>query len=518
MSGSELQGLNATDLISSLKNIGVYVVDVETTGLSNKDKMFSAAYTTMDMDSGSPLSTKESFFSVSSVKRPKKIDFKTDADFVTEIENRLARAHSSELFGDAQLQRGSLRDAATAMAENKTITPATFLKGLDQELAGNANGAVVLTHNAQFENNQFNRLQGSSAKYDQAYDSVKRRNGTGNRGLFGANTDISNWSGSEQNRGHSQRIREAHTEYVKATKTSDPTLIRAALGNYATENVNLMNYMVDQIKSVEGKAGSYVNLDTMPVVRALMSFGALNGDVDGKNLMLGGKIEHLSMAWLGLPELHTAGDDTRKQGEISHKLFKELEDYSKDPSRRSPLMQSLNQYINDNNVADSTFKSSVANEFTATSKYKSQTDYVLGVNQWLDKKIASADTPEQKQLAQNVKTQLDTLLTDKPRASKTFIAKEMENWMSKMPSTIVEQQGGKDVVETIANRGKDFLKSHKTKIGIAGALLGASLFIDGSEKGEDKKYNTYDELYNSQYYGSGFADWQNRNNAHRVLY
>ena len=26
------------------------------------------------------------------------------------------------------------------------------------------------------------------------------------------------------------------------------------------------------------------------------------------------------------------------------------------------------------------------------------------------------------------------------------------------------------------------------------------------------------ELYNNQYYGTGFADWQNRNNAHKVLY
>ena len=44
------------------------------------------------------------------------------------------------------------------------------------------------------------------------------------------------------------------------------------------------------------------------------------------------------------------------------------------------------------------------------------------------------------------------------------------------------------------------------------------MVADGGEDGQEIKYNTFDELYNSQYYGTGFADWQNRNNAHRVLY
>ena len=94
----------------------------------------------------------------------------------------------------------------------------------------------------------------------------------------------------------------------------------------------------------------------------------------------------------------------------------------------------------------------------------------------------------------------------------------METWIKTMSSTTESQKSGRDMVADIASQSKNFLKTHKNKVALVGAGLAASLFIDGSEKGEDKKYNTYDELYNNQYYGTGFADWQNRNNAHKVLY
>lgn len=54
--------------------------------------------------------------------------------------------------------------------------------------------------------------------------------------------------------------------------------------------------------------------------------------------------------------------------------------------------------------------------------------------------------------------------------------------------------------------------------GAAAAVFGANMMFGGNkEKQRDVTYNTYDELYNSQYYGSQFADWQNRNNSHRMM-
>ena len=521
----ELKGLKSLGILDTLNNIGVYVVDVETTGLTRSDHMFSAAYSKMNVNDGSPISTKESFFNIKSVKRPNEANYKSRDAFAEEIEKRIAKAHSSQVFGDKQLKAGSLKDVASAITDKRTITPATFLQNFSQDLGTEQNGAVVLTHNSQFENNQFERLHSSSsAAYDKAYKSVKGRN-IGNRGLFGADSTLTNWSTHEDQRGLSQRIRDAHLKYVEAVNgKSDASTVRAALGNYAVENKNLINHMMDQVRSVEGQAGKYVNLDTMPILRGLMSFGALNGDVDAGNMLLGGKVEHHAMAWLGEVESHTAGGDTKLQGKIGTTiLFKELEDYAKDPSRSSPIMSQLNEYLNKQNIGTETFKSSLVSEITNTGKYKDKNAYIAGVYDWIKDSvdrysITSGDHSERIGIANNIKVKLDEVIQEKPNKSHESIAREMETWIKTMSSTTESQKSGRDMVADIANQSKNFLKTHKNKVALVGAGLAASLFIDGSEKGEDKKYNTYDELYNNQYYGTGFADWQNRNNAHKVLY
>ena len=521
----ELKGLKALGILDTLNNIGVYVVDVETTGLTRSDHMFSAAYSKMNVNDGSPLSTKESFFNIKSVKRPNEGDYKSRDEFAEEIEKRIAKAHSSPVFGEKQLSAGSLKDAAKAMAEKQTVTPATFLQNFSTDLGQEQNGALVLSHNSQFENNQFERLHSSSSKaYDKAYQSVKNRN-IGNRGLFGADSTLTNWSDHDEQKGLSQRVRDAHLNYVKAVKDkADPSIIRSSLGEYAVENKNLINHMMDQVRSVEGQAGKYVNLDTMSLLRGLMSFGALNGDVDAGNMLLGGKVEHHAMAWFDEMESHTAGGDTRLQGKIGTTvLFKELEEYAKDPTRSSPRLKQLNEYLNKQNIGTETFKSSIVSEITNTSKYKDTKSYTAGVYDWINDSVerystTSGDHKERVGIANSIKVKLDEVIQEKPNRSHESIAREMESWIKTMSSTTEAQKGGRDMVADIASQSKNFLKTHKNKVALAGAALAASLFIDGSEKGEDKKYNTYDELYNNQYYGTGFADWQNRNNAHKVLY
>lgn len=520
-----ISGLDSAHLMTSLRNIGVYVVDVETTGLQRSDKMFSAAYTKMDIkhNTSSPIETKESFFNV--IRRPKLSDYQsTPTAFVDEIEQRLARAHSSQVFGDKQLQAGSLREAAQAIADDKAVKPAGFLKEFTGAIGGEANGSLVLSHNSQFENNQFEKLNGSTSKvYDKAYQQAKAAN-VGNQGLFGANKEISNWSNEDGQEGITQRIRKAYNSYAEAVKgNTNPALVKQALGEYAVENKNLMNHMIGQINDISGQAGKYTNLDTMPMVKALMSFGAVNGDVDKGNLLLGGKIEHLGMAWFGEVESHTAGGDTKLQGKISQVIFKELEEFGRDPNYRSSRLLQLNQYINDNNVATNTFKSSIVSEVSSTSKYKTKAEYISGVYDWIDSSlerysIASGSQDERVGIANKVKVHFDETLKTKPNASSETIAREMESWIKNLESTTDTQKAGRVVMSDIAAQGKSFLKAHKNKFALAGAALAGSMFIDGSEKGEDKKYNTYDELYNNQYYGTGFADWQNRNNAHRVLY
>lgn len=516
-----LNDLKAKDINQTLRDMGVYVVDVETTGLTNKDKMFSAAYTEMDMNTGSPINTKESFFNIRK-KLPSQKGLSRN-EHLEKIETLLAKSHSSEMFGEAQKARGSLKDAAAAMADNKTITPSQFLTEFSQELSQNQNGNVVLSHNSQFENNQFERLHNTSRTYDTAYKAVKDLN-QGNQGLFGADDNISNWSKNANQAGFNQRIRDAHLEYVRAVKgNTDPALIRKALETYAHENVNLVNYMMQQINQTKGKAGAYVNIDTLPITRALMAFGALNGDVDPGNLMLGGKIEHQSLAWLGRKELHTAAQDTIDQGEIAKKLFTELEAYSHNPNRKSKALRELNDFINKNNVATETFKSSITSEISNTSKYKDKTSYIAGVYEWIDNSverysISSGDHTQRERMAAEIKQEFDKTIRENPQATRKVLANKMESIIHSLPTTFDENKKGADQLKYITEKTTKFLDKHKGKLAVAGLFLAGTMVVDGGEDGNEVKYNTYDELYNNQYYGTGFADWQNRNNAHRVLY
>jgi hypothetical protein len=516
-----LDNLKAKGINETLQNMVVYVVDVETTGLTNKDKMFSAAYTEMDMNTGSPINTKESFFNIRK-KLPSQKGLSRN-EYIEKIETLLAKSHSSEMFGEAQKARGSLKDAAAAMADNKTTTPSRFLTEFSQELSQNQNGNVVLSHNSQFENNQFERLHNTSRTYNTAYKAVKDLN-QGNQGLFGANDSISNWSKNADQAGFNQRIRDAHLEYVRAVKgNTDPALIRKALETYAHENMNLVNYMMKQIEDTKGKVGAYVNIDTLPITRALMAFGALNGDVDPGNLMLGGKIEHQSLAWLGRKELHTAGQDTIDQGEIAKKLFAELEAYSHNPERKSKALRELNEFINKNNVATETFKSSITSEISNTTKYKDKASYIAGVYEWIDNSverysIASGDHTQRERMANQIKQEFDKTIRENPGASRKTLANEMESIIHSLPTTFDQNKKGADQLKAITERTTKFLEQHKGKLAIAGLFLAGTMVADGGEDGQEIKYNTYDELYNSQYYGTGFADWQNRNNAHRVLY
>ena len=95
----------------------------------------------------------------------------------------------------------------------------------------------------------------------------------------------------------------------------------------------------------------------------------------------------------------------------------------------------------------------------------------------------------------------------------------MEKFVSEMDvKGAAERSQGPELARDGKSLMKTALDGKKKFLAIGGGLAAANLFIGGGEKGEDKKYNTYDELYNNQYYGSGFADWQERNNAHKILY
>lgn len=516
-----LSALKRGSLADSLKGMGIHVVDVETTGLDKKDKMYSAAHSTFSLDHNSPIEIKESFFKLKGTDLPRR-HYKSDEHYLSSVESSLANRHSSKIFGNRQLQNKSLRGYAESIAGDSTTTPSNFLGELEKKVGSNAKGSVIFSHNSNFENNTFNNLKGSSEDFDDVFERLQARNTVNTGGVFNTNPNLSNSSRVSDLKGHSQKAGMYYNnQLISAVKSNDPTLIRKALGEYASLNVNVVNEIHDQINGARLKAGQYTSVDTMHLSRALMSFGAVNGDVDVGNLIAGDKVEHQALSFLKEKEAHTAGSDADQQSRIAKKLISEIDEFKKDPKYRSVLLKEYNEYLTKNNAASSSFKSSLINE-ALTITDKKDTQKIVSVHEFFDKSlerysIATGDHSRRIEFHKRLKEELNININDTNKSIKEVkesLEKFADEFDIKGPKVSTKVRKSKAMSESLM----EGLKNHKKIVAVAGIGIGASLYIGGGEKGQDKKYNTYDELYNNQYYGTGFADWQERNGSHKVLY
>lgn len=517
---SPLSNLN-NDFVATLKDMGVFVVDVETTGLDKSDRMYSAAHSSFNIDPNSPIETKGSFFGLKGTNLPRK-NYKTEESYLSALETSLKNRHSSQSFGEKQLKNKSLRGYAEAIANNTTSSPTKFLEELEGKVSSNTKGSVIFSHNSNFENNTFNNLKGSSKAYDSVFERLEARNTLNASGIFATNPNLSTQTRVSDLKGLSQKAGEFYNNTLVSTvKTNDPSLIRKALGEYAAKNVEVVNEIHNQINATRLKAGQYTSVDTMHLSRALMSFGALNGDVSIGNLVAGDKVEHQAMAFLGEKEMHTAAGDADQQSRIAKKLLSELDEYKKDPNYKSKLLKDYDTYLTKNNAATQSFKSSLMNQVLSINDYKNS-DSLMKTYDFFDKSldrysIASGDHEERKLFHTKLKQAIDENIRDNNKSLKEVRA-SLEQFADefdiKGPRVSTKVKTSPAMTESLM----EGLKNHKKIVAVAGLGLGVSLLAGGGEKGRDKKYNTYDELYNSQYYGTGFADWQERNGAHKVLY
>ena len=524
---SPLEGLHKKSFHDQLKGMGIYVLDVETTGVEVSDKMFSSGRVRIDRK-GNPIkgSEIESHYDVGSGGKLDRALFKTEEEYQEALEKNLARAHSSKTFGKAQKERGSLAGNAKARIKGELTTPASFLSDFERDISDNKKGSIIWGHNNRFENNQFGKLEGSSAEYDDAFKRMEARNVVNHSGLFGETTKMSNRASDPQMKGLVQRATSILYEDVNESILSqNPDKLRAALGKYAAANIDVINELQNQIEAVRLKGGMYTVGDSMHLSRAFMAIGAATGQFDPKNLMMGNKIETLAHVMLdGYEETHQALDDAKIQGKITTKLTEELDKFRADPNYKSELLEKLNKHISSNGaeLADRSFKESLLREVKDITSLNDYEGFVKTFK-WIDKttrnySAANGNVSDRKAYSFQFKTALDEAYKEK-NATVESIKERMEKFVSEMDvKGAAERSQGPELARDGKSLMKTALDGKKKFLAIGGGLAAANLFIGGGEKGEDKKYNTYDELYNNQYYGAGFADWQERNNAHKILY
>ena len=522
-----MKGLGSLSFKKQLKGMGIHVLDVETTGIEAGDKMFSSGRVRIDRK-GNPIkgSEIESHYDVGQGGNIDRKYFKTEAEYQEALEKNLARAHSSKSFGEAQRERGSLAGNAQARIKGELTTPASFLQGLENDLANSQKGSIIWGHNTRFENNQFSKLDGTSEEYSDVYKRIEARNMVNGRGLFGLSPEMSNKASDPMMKGLTQKVTSILYEDVnEGILSQNPEKLRAALGKYAAANIDVVNEIQNQIEEVRLKGGKYVVGDSMHLSRAVMALGAYTGQFDPKNLLVGNKIETLAHVMLdGYQETHQALDDAKVQGKITAKLTEELDNFRANPEYKSEFLEKLDKHISSDNgkLANSSFKDSLLRELRDVKGLDDAEGFV-DTYKWIDKttknySVANGSAVDREAFSRQFKEALNTAYQEKG-ATIDSVKSEMEKFIT---DTEVDGASQRMNAPEAAKDGKSLMKralDGKGKVlAIAGGLAAANLLIGGGEKGKDKKYNTYDELYNNQYYGSGFADWQERNNSHKVLY
>ena len=522
-----LGSLHKKSFHNQLKGMGIYVLDVETTGVKSSDKMFSSGRVRIDRK-GNQIGNQavESFYDVGSGGAIDRKHFKTEAEYQEALEKNLARAHSSKKFGNEQKERGSLAGHAKARISGELTTPAQFLSDFEQDIANNQKGSIIWGHNNQFENKQFDTEKLGSDEYSDVHRRMEARNIVNGSGLFGQSRTMSNKNTDPNMKGLTQKATNLlYNDVNKSILSQNPDKLRAALGKYAAANVDIINEVQNQIEAVRLKSGKYTVGDSLHLSRALMSFGAVTDQFDPRNLMFGNKIETLAHVMLGgYQETHQALDDAIVQGKITSRLTEEIDKFRADPNYKSQLVADMNKHITENRgkLANDTFKSSIMRELQEV-KHLGDTDGLTKTYDWIRKttenySVIEEHAADRAAYAEQFKQALDKAYREKEATADTVKA-SMEKFIEQNQ---VEGAASRINGPERAKDGKSIMKKaldgKKKFIAIGGGLAAANLFLGGGEKGEDKKYNTYDELYNSQYYGSGFADWQERNNAHKVLY
>lgn len=516
-------------LRDSLKGMGIYVLDTETTGLQKSDKMFSAAYSkTNGKITNTPISITNNTFDINvNANRTAFIDVNGNYDVdrhISAVENNLRKAHSSRKFGEEQHKRGSLRSIAEDIVHGRLTTHEEFLTSLAEQFNVDKEGSIVFAHNTNFENSVFNNIRGDQRNtgFTSIFDALQERNISNSKGLFSIYHTLSNPTKVVDNHGSVQKANAFYNEYmIDAIKSKDPTRIKDTLNSYASKQMDVVDDLIEQIKITKLKQGAYSTVDTMHLQRALMSFGALSGDVDVANLRLGNSIDVMSKAWGFGPEQHTAIDDIDKQRKITDILVEEIDNYRKDSAYKSEKLSVLNKYINENNIGTETYKKTILNEFMNKVKSKDDHEALTKLNDFIENQnslyeVASGDHQERLNFAAAFNAEKDKLLADKELGFKA-VKDRLEKFASSPHN--IDSPSAKSSNKAL--KGFDILehvKANKGKYGIGAAVVAGTLLLGGGTEGKGEKYNTYDELYNGMYYGSPFADWQERNNAHKVLY
>ena len=492
-----------TDTIANMQTINI---DLETLGVNIKDQVYSGAV--YSNTKGAERSA-QSFFDIDGSNYPRDIP----------LEDYLKTRHSSEFFGQKQQERGSLKGWAQAVADGKTSGMNEYVKSIVDMHKQGGTGSILLAQNLQFENRALSNayLTGQVGQpFTELVGNIVNRS-TNNPASFLEASEISqlNW----------QR-RDILMDAVRpAYLGGDAPLLQSSLNDYYAQSMKIIDKYSEGISKAE-QTGGIALVDLMDYSKAIYAHGAAQGKIDPRMLQYGNKVEYLSQTLLGESEMHEALSDAKHQD----RLFKLMSDEvykmrEQGLGYQSPLVDKLAQGFTSERVLEKQVKSSAISYFREYLENNPKDMSLEGIKtkaltdfEYKNRFLIQSGTTQGFNF-KDFRQDLDGIIDQayKSQTGETIdgssLLLELEKKLDGYKHTPIEPKT--NILENLPK----FNKNTAMKVGAAGATLFAASMMFGGNKEEQQrtKYNTYDELYNNQYYGSAFADWQNRNNSHKMM-
>lgn len=496
------------DVLSNMMTINI---DLETLGVDPvRDQIYSGAVYSTKKGTGSMEAA--SFFDIDKGNYPNNMP----------LEEFLESRHASKFFGKQQQQRGSLAGWAKAASDGSTSTMDSFIENILQHKNTQNEGAILLAQNISFEDRAlsaaYTRGDIQTPFTELVKNIVSKGDNEAARYLQPKEITDMNW----------ERFRIIDDNIRPAIKGGSKNALQEGLEQYYQKSLDIVDTYVDHFNKAKTE-NRIATADLMDFTKAVYAHGAVQGKIDPRLLTYGSKVDFLAETLLGAPELHEAMADAKQQDELFKIMSKEIQSIKKEGiGYQSPIVDKLAAAFKEQRVLEKQVKSSASSfirEYLESPKTK---DFSLeGIKKgaltqfhYRNRFIADEGTIEgfnYQTFKEDLNSILDRNYQKHSGTTNPFDRGVFLNDVEEELSDYVHKPRVSDTTKTLFE--KHFNKRTAGIIGgAAAAVFGANMMFGGNkEKQREVTYNTYDELYNSQYYGSQFADWQNRNNSHRMM-
>lgn len=482
------------DILNSPKT-PVFSLDIETTGLDHKDNRILTVGLSGEK-------YEQEFFQKGIIPENSRPD---------KIIPRVLAAHVRDGAGDfarKQNTKGAF-DEYKKRFESKTMSSLddTF-NVLTMNLKNKA--GVFLVQNLNFESEAFGEARNKLG--DQNLSDNTRSRFLSN--IFGVDPELS--KNSKKMIPQDNRIISARKDFDSAANIFKQT------GDFSQETItNFKGTLAKASSSLESTLNNVVKenmdkgfstaIDLMDITKLYTSKLALNDGIAPGYLSTGLSVDYLAKELLGTPEKHTALSDARQQRKIFNILTDRIDKINKSGVLSAKDLEYGENLMN-SDVHERTFMSNIQNRLTEAQKKKGTLS---------EGKVASIIS----QSLENYST-----IPEKANFNRLAFAEDIRKTYLKNPSEafakiteIKDQDLLPDIKALAAPDESPLLRkggmARNSKVLMGLTALGVVAMV-GSNNRQSKKeeLTSYDDLYENVYLGQEYANWQERNNSHKMIY